>query len=343
MAAGLRAAQLVGILGALLSLVLFALPRFAHAQQETCIQCKHVKCLKGLIAQKEAIAAGYDKYVSVEGAPAGVVDFRTIKDASSRDSLYVDLLDKDKAFDLQVDEMMGAIGRPSGCSFSGTTEVETDSFTTCKTDAAQLQSAQAGAPCKEIAQLLDRHEGVHRQACEKRLKDGGAWTHFPPKDVKLPERPVPNLMRTPSGKAREEASAYRTEIAVLKNLYKKALAKCQWRATGQDGPTVYSGVICSLAKPFKVTGNHPLVPLPLKFVPSSPTAGTMSYSARWKMMTMTGRATYTVEGVDTATPRIAFVPVSTLCAPIACSGGAGPASIQLVPLETDECNHPPRP
>jgi hypothetical protein len=28
------------------------------------------------------------------------------------------------AFDLQVDEMMGAIGRPSGCSFSGATEVD---------------------------------------------------------------------------------------------------------------------------------------------------------------------------------------------------------------------------
>jgi hypothetical protein len=30
-----------------------------------------------------------------------------------------------------------------------------------------------------------------------------------------------------------------------------------FRASGSDGPTVYSGVICDLEKPFTVTGTHP--------------------------------------------------------------------------------------
>jgi hypothetical protein len=342
MATRLRAAQLVRILGALVSLALLACPKFAHAQQETCIQCKHVKCLKGLIAQKQAIAAGYDKLAAkwaklwlVEGAAAGQIDFQTIQ-ASSRVSLYFDLLESYKAFDRQVDEMANAVGPPSGCSFSGPTQIETDSFLKCETNQVQLRSAQAGAPCKEIAQLLDRHEGVHRRACNTRLQKG-AWTVV---ESEALGQVAPYRMVTPAGKAREEASAYRMEITALKDLYKKALAKCQWRATGQDGPTAYSGVICNLAKPFTVTGNHPLVPLPLKFVPSSPTAGTMSYSAKWQILTMTGSARYTVEDVDTDSPRIALVPVSTLCAPVACSGGSGPASIQLVPLDTDECRNP---
>lgn len=64
-----------------------------------------------------------------------------------------------------------------------------------------------------------------------------------------------------------------------------------YKATGQDGPTSYSGVVCSLEKPFTITANNTLVPHPLKFVPSSGTAGTLSYSATWKVLTMAGSGT----------------------------------------------------
>jgi len=79
-----------------------------------------------------------------------------------------------------------------------------------------------------------------------------------------------------------------------------------YRATGQDGPVVYSGVICGgLEEPFSVTGTHPLFVLLFKFVvPSSATAGTMSYAISWSAMTAEGGGDYTIEGTDTDTPRI---------------------------------------
>ena len=56
-----------------------------------------------------------------------------------------------------------------------------------------------------------------------------------------------------------------------------------YRASGQDGPTAYWGVVCDLTKPFEVMGKHPLFNFPFKFVPESPTTGSMTYSAGWSM------------------------------------------------------------
>jgi len=110
-----------------------------------------------------------------------------------------------------------------------------------------------------------------------------------------------------------------------------------YRASGSDGPTSYSGVVCSLEKPFTITGNNTLVPYPLKFVPSSGTVGTLSYSATYKLLTMAGEGTYTIEGADTNKPRILAQTKSTLSGMSHSSSGGGPAHIDLTPLDTDEC------
>jgi len=111
-----------------------------------------------------------------------------------------------------------------------------------------------------------------------------------------------------------------------------------YRATGQDGPVAYSGVICSLEEPFSVTGTHPLFVLPFKFVPSSATAGTASYSASGSGITSGGGGPYTIEGADTDTPRILWKSQSTASIPAVTTSGGGTATINLVPLDTDECN-----
>lgn len=110
-----------------------------------------------------------------------------------------------------------------------------------------------------------------------------------------------------------------------------------YRASGADGPVVYSGTICSLEKPFSVTGTHPLFVLPFKFVPSSPTAGTMSYTASGSGVASTGGGPYTVEGADTSTPRIVVKSQSSASNRVTTTAGGGTATITLVPLETDEC------
>jgi hypothetical protein len=222
-----------GVSGALAVLALSLAPTLARAQQETCIQCKHADCLKSLIAQKESIAAGYDRLaakwgqlVLVEGQPAYEIDFRTLNDDTSRSRSYVDLVSKHDAFLHEANDMASAIGPPPGCGLSGPLEVETNSLIPCSTNMPQLRAAQASMPCKEIGDLLDRHEAVHRQACEARLRDG-AWTYVVSQGQTRLERPVPNRMLTPAGTAREEAGAYRMEVAALKDLYKKALATCR--------------------------------------------------------------------------------------------------------------------
>ena len=111
-----------------------------------------------------------------------------------------------------------------------------------------------------------------------------------------------------------------------------------YRAAGQDGPTSYSGVVCSLEKPFAVTATNSFLLYPLKFVPSGGTAGTLSYDTTYKMLTMTGTGTYTIEGADTDRPRILAQTQSTLSGMGRSSSGGGPAHIDLVPLDTDECN-----
>jgi hypothetical protein len=51
-----------------------------------------------------------------------------------------------------------------------------------------------------------------------------------------------------------------------------------YRASGQTGDTKYTGVVCDLESPFEITGENPVITYPLKFEPSSATAGKMNHS-----------------------------------------------------------------
>ena len=111
-----------------------------------------------------------------------------------------------------------------------------------------------------------------------------------------------------------------------------------YRASGSDGPVVYSGVICSLDQPFTVTGKHPLYPLPLNFTPSSPTTGTMSYGTSGSGISASGGGTYRIDGATTDAPVIVINTKSTASVPVITTSGGGKATIFLLPLETGECN-----
>lgn len=112
-----------------------------------------------------------------------------------------------------------------------------------------------------------------------------------------------------------------------------------YRASGNDGPVVYSGVVCDLEHPFTITGTHPMGVMPFTFVPSSPTAGAMSYSSRLSRIKVGGSGTYTIEGADTDTPRIVLQTQSTATLSITTSGG-GTAHINLTKLTGNECDKP---
>ena len=204
-------------------------PGAARGDKESCGQCKFADCLKGLIAQKLAVAAGYeslaarfDKLITRDGKPIDVIDFTTLASDADRERSYVDANQKHGAYHEAASAMISAIGPPAGC---GITELqaETDSFLTCETHG--LAAAQATMPCKELDAILDGHEAIHRDACIKRKQ--GPTVHITSLRSELPGR-----MLTPAGNAREEAAAYRWEAAQIQPLYDQAKKGCRLSFTG---------------------------------------------------------------------------------------------------------------
>lgn len=110
-----------------------------------------------------------------------------------------------------------------------------------------------------------------------------------------------------------------------------------YRATGQTGDTVYSGTICDLESPFTITGKNPVITYPLKFEPSSATAGTMSLFAAIPFLKVDGSGSYKIEGAGTEKPRIAITASSTGTTPKFSLSGGGTFYIDLAPLEGKEC------
>jgi hypothetical protein len=197
----------------------------ARAQKESCGQCKFADCLKSLIAQKQAVAAGYDqiadkfdKFITRDGKPIDEIDFTTLASDADRERSYVDTNQKHGAYQKAASEMISAIGLPLGCGMSTAIQVGTDSYLTCATEG--LAAAQAAMPCKELDAILDGHEAIHRRACTERKK--GPSVHIVSLQAGLPGR-----MLTPAGNAREEAAAYRWEAAQIQPLYDRAKKGCR--------------------------------------------------------------------------------------------------------------------
>jgi hypothetical protein len=108
-----------------------------------------------------------------------------------------------------------------------------------------------------------------------------------------------------------------------------------YRATGGDGPTTYSGTICSLDKEFTVIGHNGPLDLTFKFTPSGDgRAGTATLRGSVSVATWIGDGPYTIEGFDSEKPKIVWVTHQTVSGKIS---GSGTFHIDLVPLETDEC------
>lgn len=83
-----------------------------------------------------------------------------------------------------------------------------------------------------------------------------------------------------------------------------------YRASGESHDLVYSGVICDLAEPFTVNGTG-LANFAFKFLPSSPTEGTVSYATTYYpggvKVVESGSGSYTVRATDTPEARIAVI------------------------------------
>ncbi len=204
--------------------------------------------------------------------------------------------------------------------------------------------------CRELS-FIERLRGVDpRDACtsapkgnsnkwkltgEGTLTDDGEGVMY----TAPAKKPSPNTTRVDhtlefevrdvaTGRLSTVQATFRTVITIISRGY---------RASGQNGSVVYSGVICELEEPFSATGSHPLFSFPFKFVPTSAVAGTMSYVTGASGISAAGTGTYTIEGADTENPRILVNSRSTASIATAKDSGGGLATINLTPLETDEC------
>jgi hypothetical protein len=114
----------------------------------------------------------------------------------------------------------------------------------------------------------------------------------------------------------------------------------RYKAIGETANVIYSGEICSLERPFTITGTIPGAGIvyPFKFIPASDTAGTFSFYTKWKIAVLEGSGTYTIIGTGTDNPRILVKASSSGTIPTGTTSGGGPAQIDLVRIEKAECD-----
>lgn len=108
-----------------------------------------------------------------------------------------------------------------------------------------------------------------------------------------------------------------------------------YRAAGKTADLTYSGMVCDLEKPFTVKGS--IIGYKFDFTPTSATAGTVTISAAGMMVTSEGGGSYTIEGADTDTPRIAVSATAVGHSPVGSRTGSGMLYIDLLPLESEGC------
>jgi len=115
-----------------------------------------------------------------------------------------------------------------------------------------------------------------------------------------------------------------------------------YQVIGQHEALTLSGVICSLDEPFTVPGVITGYPMKyaFSFTPSSHTAGSVKWSGGGGLVTAEGSGTYTVEGLETAAPKIVMKTEQNVghAPPGSATGPLGTGEfLTLLPLENAEC------
>jgi hypothetical protein len=137
-----------------------------------------------------------------------------------------------------------------------------------------------------------------------------------------------------------------TQVTVAESFMREARAavvSCSsgYRATGGQGDSTYSGLICSLESPFEVIVTSGPGGATFFFTPSSGSAGTMTESGSYPGgIIWTGSGTYTVEGLETPTPRIVAPFTHVTTAPGISFSEEATALIDLTPAEDGACAPP---
>lgn len=115
-----------------------------------------------------------------------------------------------------------------------------------------------------------------------------------------------------------------------------------YKAIGSWGGMRWSGPVCDLQKPFNILGEAPYLTFVFNFTPSADgRSGTAGVGGGGYGVTLyDGKGKYTVSGADTDKPTIALTMESFKGSypGVGTAQGSGTRYINLVPLETNECD-----
>lgn len=141
-------------------------------------------------------------------------------------------------------------------------------------------------------------------------------------------------------RAESEVEAYRAEkeflTAKAKELEKSKKCKKPYRASGQYMALAFSGTICSLEQPFTVDGKS-MLEFKFNFTPAAESNGSVAITVSGHGISGGGSGTYTVEGLESESPKIQVTATYTGIHQIGSAMGSGPLTIDLTPLEGDGC------
>ncbi|MEO7924370.1 MAG: hypothetical protein ABIR30_11890 [Chitinophagaceae bacterium] len=138
-----------------------------------------------------------------------------------------------------------------------------------------------------------------------------------------------NELKTVSIKAEKEYGTAQDEYDEAVKKAKELYPPMCFLASGQDGPTVYSGTVCDTRAPFELTGtNGPLI-YPFKFTPTSDSTGTFSFITQYSSVVWKGSGTYIIKGLKTGKARMDTESTTTVTTPGGTSSGSGPGHINL--------------
>jgi hypothetical protein len=207
----------------------------AHAKKDSCAHCKYARCLRDVIQQKQQLIAVYqglyefwkNRSTGDDEMPLLVQDLGD-RAEPERSQVYRATLKQLDQYREMEDHRTSDVARPESCGFPADEdlEVKTDSFEKCDTDQAQLNAAKQSVPCQELADLIEKHENVHRDACKKR-KSAQYWNYVVEgADGSRVGRFLPKYLLTPAGKAKEEIDAYSMEVDALQAILNKIANKC---------------------------------------------------------------------------------------------------------------------
>ena len=191
---------------------------------ESCLNCKHQRCLESLATQREALINAYE---SLAGSPAIAVrdDSGKALDEINTDTMpraeveprLAEIHSKGLVYEQAVERMTSRVPQTEcGPPVSETVAAETH-LITCDIPGDKLNAAMAAMPCKELADMIYAHEHAHHDWCMKRKHTNGEF--------------LPYIFLTPAGVAKEEAKAYRAELAKIRQMLDKLK---QPRITGES-------------------------------------------------------------------------------------------------------------